>query len=174
MSSSSSAHDLKTLITSLHPVVAIETGEEERVEHLVQAVSLELGIEVFEWTVTQGLVRWTQRQPNHSLREAGAMLGHLRGLTCEAIFLLKDLTPHLAEPATARCFVDAARQFARTRSTMVVTGAALRFPPEIEHLVAHFALALPDAKELREVIESVLRSLGERKPVEMRLDESEM
>jgi AAA+ superfamily predicted ATPase len=174
MHPATSLHDLKSLILSLHPVVAIETGEEERVEHLVQSVTLELGLEVFEWTVSQGLVRWPDRAPNHTLREPAAMLAHLRGLTVEAVFLLKDLTRHLEDPAAARCFADAARQFARTRSTMVVTGASLRFPPEIEHLVVHFDLALPGPKELREVVESVLRSFGERKPVEMRLDEAEL
>src|SRR5512134_2376996 len=140
------------------------------VEHLIQAVALELGLEIFEWTVTQGLTRWPEKTPNHSYRDPAAMLGHLRGLTVEAVFLLKDLTRHLEDPAAARCFADAARQFARTRSTMVLTGASLSFPPDVEHLVVHFALALPGPKELREVVESVLRSFGERKPVEMSLD----
>ena len=159
MHPATSLHDLKSLILSHNPVVAIETGEEERVEQLVQAVSLELGLEVFEWTVSQGLGRWPERTPNYTLREAAAMLAHLRGLTVEGVFLLKDLTRHLEDPAAARCFADAARQFARSRSTMVVTGASLRFPPEIEHLVVHFDLALPGPKELREVVESVLRLL---------------
>jgi ATP-dependent 26S proteasome regulatory subunit len=174
MHPATSLHDLKSLVLSLHPVVAIETAEEERVEKLVEAVAKETGKVLFDWTVTQGLMRWPERVANHTLREAGAMLAHLRTLTVEGVFLLKDLTRHLDDPATARCFADAARQFARTRSTLVVTGASLHFPPEIDHLVVHFDLALPGAKELREVVESVIRSVGERKPVEMRLDEAEM
>jgi hypothetical protein len=174
MRAATSLHDLKSLILSLHSVVAIETREEERVEHLVQSLALELGLEVFEWTVTQGLTRWPEKTPNHSYRDPAAMLGHLRGMTVEAVFLLKDLTRHLEDPSVARCFADAARQFARTRSTMIVTGASLRFPAEVGHLVVHFDLALPDAKELRGVVEAVLRSIGERTPVEMRLDEAEM
>ena len=83
MNSASSLHDLKGLILSLHPVIAIETQEEERVEHLVQSLALELGHEVFEWTFTQGLVRWPDRTPNATWREAGAMLAHLRGMTVE-------------------------------------------------------------------------------------------
>lgn len=174
MQAATSLHDLKSLILSLHPVVAIESGEEERVEHLIQSLSLELGLEVFEWTVTQGLVRWPERTPNHSFRDPATMLAHLRGMTVEAIFLLKDLTRHLDDPAAARAFAEAARQFARSRSTMIPTGAALRFPPEVDHLVVHFDLALPGPKELRETIEAVLRSFGDRMPVEMTLDEVEM
>jgi ATPase family associated with various cellular activities (AAA) len=174
MNPTDSLHDLKTLVLSLHPVIAVETREEERVEHLVQSLALELGHEVFEWSFTQGLVRWPDRTPNATWRDAAAMLGHLRGLTVEALFLLKDLTRHLEDPGVARCFADVARQFARTRSTMIVVGAALSFPKEIEHLVVHFDLALPDKKELRAVIDSVLASLRERKPVEMELDDAAM
>jgi hypothetical protein len=168
------AHDLKNLIQSLHPVVAIETAEEERVDRLVESVAQELGLVTFEWTVTQGLMRLPERTPNHSLRDAAAMLAHLRGLSVEGVFLLKDLTRHLEDPTAARAFADAARQFARSRSTMIVTGASLRFPPELEHLVVHFGLSLPTSKELRQVIEALLASLGERRQVEMRLDEAEM
>jgi hypothetical protein len=174
MNPAASLHDLKSLVQSLHPVIAIETPEEERVEHLVSSLALELGHEVFEWTYTQGLVRWPDRTPNATWREAAAMLGHLRGMTVEALFLLKDLTRHLEDPGVARCFVDVARQFARTRSTMIVIGPALTFPKEVEHLVVHFDLSLPDKKELRSVIDSVLASLRERKPVEMELDDAAM
>jgi hypothetical protein len=173
MALATSAHDLKSLIRSLHPVVAIETAEEERVEQLVGAVAGELSLPVFEWTVTQGLVRWPERTPNHTLREAGAMLGHLRGMTVEAVFLLKDLGRHLDDPTTARQFAEAARAFARTRATMIVTGAALRVPAELEHLVVPFELALPDGKELREVVTGVVASLGERGQAEVRLSDAE-
>ena len=80
MRAATSLHDLKSLILSLHSVVAIETREEERVEHLIQSLALELGLEVFEWTVTQGLTRWPEKTPNHSYRDPAAMLGHLRGM----------------------------------------------------------------------------------------------
>ena len=172
MNPAASLHDLKSLILSLHPVIAIETREEERIEHLVQSLALELGHEVFEWTYTQGLVRWPDRTPNATWREPAAMLSHLRGMSVEALFLLKDVTSHLKDPGVVRCFADVARSFARTRSTMIVIGAGLSFPPEVEHLVVHFRLAPPDKKELRAVIDSVLASLRERKPVENELDEA--
>jgi ATPase family associated with various cellular activities (AAA)/AAA+ lid domain len=170
---STSLHDLKSLILSLHPAVAIETEEEERVERLVEAVAQELGLALFEWSLTQGLLRWPEKTPNYTLREPGAALGHLRGLTVEGVFLMKDLTRHLEDPATARAFADVARQFTDTRSTLVLAGAALRFPPELEGLVVHFDLALPGEKELWAVVESVLASLRERRPIEVRLDQGE-
>lgn len=41
MATSTSLHDLRTLIRSAHPLIVIETVEEERVFALVQSVALQ-------------------------------------------------------------------------------------------------------------------------------------
>ena len=57
MGLASTIHDLKTLILSLHPVVVIETAEEERVGNLLDLIAEELELKCFDWTVTRGLAR---------------------------------------------------------------------------------------------------------------------
>ena len=42
MSLSTSIHDIKTLVLSFHPVIVIETVEEDRVFSLLQSTALEL------------------------------------------------------------------------------------------------------------------------------------
>src|SRR6185503_494406 len=49
--------DLKLLIRSRHPVVAIETADELRAVQLVRRVAQELDRPLFEWSVTSGLRR---------------------------------------------------------------------------------------------------------------------
>ena len=49
-------HELKTLVLSRHPAIAIETAEEERADALLGAVAADTRLSVFEWTVTQGLL----------------------------------------------------------------------------------------------------------------------
>ena len=154
--------------------MAVETVEEERVERLVDAVSDELGIPVFEWTVTQGLVKRPAVQPNRSTLEPASMLGHVQGLTVEGIFLLKDLVRHLEDPATARIFRDTARHCAQSRSTLIVTGASLSFPPDLDHLVARFDLALPGPKEIEGVVTAVLESLKQRQYIEVEVSREDM
>ena len=44
------AHDLKALIQSRHPVVTIDTSEEERVDNLLRTVASELHMPLFTWT----------------------------------------------------------------------------------------------------------------------------
>ena len=134
---SSAIHDIKTLVLSFHPVIAIESAEEERVERLVDAVGRELAMPVFEWTLTHGLVRRGEARHNRATADPAALLGHLRGLTVEGIFLLKDLGRHLGDPALSRLFKDLARSHARTRSALILTGVSHEFPPDLDAEIVH-------------------------------------
>ncbi len=157
---STSIHDLKTLILSFHPVIAIDTVEEERVTALVTSVAAEIDLPLFAWSMTRGLVRPPDGQANRATAGAQEALEHIRGLCIESVFLLKDFARHLEDPAVCRAFRDVAHQFAHTRSTLIVTGSGHVFPREVQHQVVHYRVALPGRDELREVVSSVLGSLA--------------
>ena len=67
MAHRTSVHDLKTLILSFHSLIAIETVEEERVRSLLHEVAVDLGLPMFEWSLTTGFHRF-----------AGAAIGETR------------------------------------------------------------------------------------------------
>ena len=51
-------HDeLRLLINSRHPIITVETPEEERLEALLMDVATELGVPLYEWSVTTGLAK---------------------------------------------------------------------------------------------------------------------
>jgi hypothetical protein len=54
MALSTSVHDLRTLIRSSHPLIVIETVEEDRVLALLQSVAAQERMPLFEWSVTKG------------------------------------------------------------------------------------------------------------------------
>ena len=162
MTQSSAIHDLKTLVLSFHPAVAFDTPEEERVEQLADRVAEELGMPVFVWTVTRGLIQKPTAHANRSTAEPLGVLQHLAGLTVEGIFLLKDFARFLDDPAVCRAFRDAAGNISRSASSMWITGTGHTFPPDADAEVVHFELALPGKRELGEVVATVVRSLRER------------
>ncbi|MCP5060282.1 MAG: AAA family ATPase [bacterium] len=162
MALQTSIHDIKTLILSFHPAIAIDSVEEERVVGLVDAAAGEVGLPIFEWSLTRGLVRKPDGQPNRSTCGAVEVLAHIRTLRLEAIFLLKDFARHLEEPAVCRAFRDLAQTFSNTHSTLVITGAGHEFPKDADHHVVHYEIALPNKDELRGVVSSVLSSLRSR------------
>ena len=55
--------ELRLLVNSRHPLIAVETHEEVRVEELLDEVAAEMGVPLFVWSVTTGLVRKPAAQP---------------------------------------------------------------------------------------------------------------
>jgi hypothetical protein len=129
MALSTSVHDLRTLIRSCHPLVVIETVEEERVLALLQSVTAQERMPLFEWSITRGLTRADEGATLSKMTATPlAVLQHLHGLTVEAVFWLKDLGPHLQDPAVCRQLREVAAIYSRSRATCVVTGQPISLP----------------------------------------------
>jgi len=155
-----SVHDIKLLVQSYHPLIVIETVEEERARALLLAVAQELRMPLFEWSVTRGLLREGEApSPQRITADPAAALPHIGSLTIEAIFLLKDFSAFLKEPAVARHLRELAQRFDKTRSTLVLTGRQVDLPKDVEHLAVHHRLHLPDEAELDAAVTDVLRSV---------------
>ena len=165
MALSTSVHDLRTLIRSSHPLIVIETVEEDRVLALLQSVAAQERMPLFEWSVTKGLSR-ADGEPTLSRMTATplAVLQHLQSLTVEAIFWLKDLAPHLQDSAVARQFREVAAVYSRSRATCVLTGHPIALPLDIDEIAVRLDLQLPDRQELQTMLQSVLQSLSPRIP----------
>ncbi|MDF0673740.1 MAG: AAA family ATPase [Nitrospira sp.] len=163
MALSTSVHDLRTLIRSSHPLVVIETVEEERVLALLQSVTAQERMPLFEWSITRGLTRADEGLTLSKLTATPlAVLQHLHGLTVEAVFWLKDLGPHLQDPAVCRQLREVAVVYSRSRATCLLTGQPITLPLELDRIAVRLDLKLPDRDELRSMLRGLLQSLGPR------------
>ncbi|MGH7254740.1 MAG: AAA family ATPase [Nitrospirales bacterium] len=169
----SAVHELKTLVLSFHPVIAIETTEEDRLAPILERVAGDLQLLYFEWSITKGLVRPPQPSPVARTFEPLVLLKHLEGLTAQGLFLLKDFARYFEDPKVTRQFREVTQAFAATRSTLVLTGATLSLPKEVEVEAARFHLAWPSREELLQVTTSVLRSLNTARKTTARLLEED-
>ena len=169
----SALHELTTLIESFHPLVVIETVEEERARQVVEAASRRLGFSFYEWSVSTGLRFGSDRGEGHAIgttAEPAGMLRHIETLDRTALYLLKDLGPHLEDPVVVRLLREVCQAFAGTRSTLVLTGDRIELPGTVEPHAAHLELRLPGEEELGRVTSSVLDSLGDSHRLEVELD----
>jgi hypothetical protein len=173
MSHRASVHDLKSLVLSFHSLITVETVEEERVRSLVHEVAVDLRLPLFEWSLTDGFHRFAgaaigeTRDPLAALRHIESIAGN------DAIYLLKDMAPHLTTPAIARPLRDLAQRLTATRSAVVLTGDPIELPKDIEALAVRFALEFPDADELRDLMRTVIDALGARQKVAVELTREE-
>ncbi|HEY2322720.1 MAG TPA: AAA family ATPase [Thermoanaerobaculia bacterium] len=173
MSHRTSAHDLKSLILSFHPLIAIETVEEERARALLAEIATELRLPMFEWSVTSGFNRLHGAKIERT-EDALSALRHIeQAHDSDAIYLFKDLAPHLTSPNAERSLRELAQRLTSTRSAIVMTGDPLELARDIESLAVRFRLELPDHEELRGVVRTVIDSVGLRQRVRVELSREE-
>jgi hypothetical protein len=174
-----SVRHFQTLVMSFHPILVMETVEEERVQTLVNQATLDLQLPVFEWSIAQGLGRLSGNLHNHwqndfappgssrpqvieKTAEPLDVLRHIQIIPYRAVYWLKDFASHLDDGVVNRLFREVAHQFAYNQSTLVVTGERVSLAREIAHEAVYFDLPLPDRQELQQAITDTLRSLKGR------------
>ncbi len=132
---STSLHDLKLLILSFHPIVVIETVEEDRVSDLVDGVARELSMTHFQWSINRGLRRVPGDDPiaTQFTTDPLQLLAHVQGMTVDALYHLRDFGAHLDTPLVVRQLRDLAKAFTATRSTLILTGQRIELPESVAH-----------------------------------------
>ena len=168
MSRDHTVHELTTLVQSYHSLIAIETVEEERVRSLLIAVAHELRLPFYEWSVGSLLER-LRGTSIEGTQEALGAIQHINHIDGDAIYLLKDLAPHLNGPAPIRAFRELVDKLNATRSAVVITGDPIELPREIESVAVRFDLQLPDPDELLGLVRSVIESMSARQRVRVDL-----
>lgn len=182
------AREIQTLVQSFHPLIAIETVEEERVQALLQEATQDMNMTLFEWSAPQGLARspggnvpWTNDYaPPGTLQilddktwEPLAMLRYIQDMNLRALFWLKDLVPHLDEPVIIRQFREVVQMFAHHRSALVLTGNSVELPPEIAPTLVYFDLKLPGRDELERITRKTLGVLKMKHRIQVQLQDEE-
>lgn len=158
----SPVHDLKTLVLSRHPAVALETDEEDRALSLVDAVARDLRLTVFDWTLTRGLVREGHDQPLYESSKPAVALAGAAELDVEALFVFRDLRRHLADAQVSRALRDLLDALERSHriSTVILLGGQPELPSEIAGRVVHVPLGLPSEAEYKTALTAVTDSLA--------------
>lgn len=167
MSLTESIQDLKTLVLSFHPVIAIETVEEERVEQVLTRAAAEIPLPLFEWSVSKGLMRDARENAVYDTGEPLKLLRHLEALPAEGMFWLKDFGEYLQDPVVARQFREVTQAFSHKRSCSILTGDTIHLPRDIDCRTARYELPLPGKDELRSLMRSVLKTLKGANTIKM-------
>lgn len=168
-STSSTLHDIRTLILSYHPIIVFETVEEERVNAILQAVAGDLDLVLFQWSVTSGLRRQGQTAPYHQTNQPSVLLKYISGLTVEGLFHLKDFSAYLGDPEVRRLTRELGQAFSGTKSTLVISGGSVELPSDVAPAAVHCRLTLPGPEELRGAVRDLLHALGEQQSIRVEI-----
>ncbi|MDD5258483.1 MAG: AAA family ATPase [bacterium] len=144
--------ELELLINSHYPIVYFETLEEDRAETIINTVANNMGIMFFVWSATEGLIRKNYPEPVYDTKEPLKVLNHIGIAKINAIYLLKDLHHFIETPLILRKLKDVAQSLSGSKSTIIISAMDFKIPMELEKLIAHIRLALPNEQELKEVV----------------------
>lgn len=168
---------LKLLIRSGHPLIAIETTDEERSVERVRKVAGDMQRPFFEWSLTKGLRPIEHGLPTAAIVNGGQVmptLEHISELPRESIVLFHDLGPHCKDALVHRSLRDLLRHCNGTNSTMIMIDA-LALPEEIRRFTVRYEVGWPTTDELETCVKTTFRKIREEHPeISARLTKSEM
>lgn len=156
-----------------YPGLYLVTHEETRAEAMLHALAQDLEYQLFVWSCLDGLVHVTGDAHITDCVEADEVLDHVSGLPPKSLIVLRDFHRHLqpgAEPGTIRRLKDAllcankAVDGVDQCKTVIILGAELHLPVEVERLVTVVEFALPDRGELATLLENFCASTGTKTP----------
>ena len=151
--------EIALLVDSRYPIIYLETWEESRATEILRLVAHDLGVNLYVWTLTQGLGRaggaaiYNTREPIQALTE-------ILGVEGDAIYLLKDFHKHLEDQVVVRKLRDLALAFRRARRSIVISAPVVNIPVELERETARFHLGLPDEQELTQLVRGTAADLA--------------
>jgi hypothetical protein len=165
----SPADELQTLLASRVALVVIESREEGRAMEVVREAALKAqrgkNWGVFQWTVTEGLLRvdvdlgGAQR----TLAQPEQLLRHVKSTTMPGIYVLLDFHPYLENPIFVRTLKDIAHEYAKCARTVVLISHEMKLPQELEHLAARFTMRLPGKNERQAIVMRMAREWAQMK-----------
>lgn len=152
--------DLKLLVLSRHPIIAISSFEEERVITLVERVAAELQVPGYAWKATRGLGRFGLDTTIYETESPLKALQTVAGMRGDGVYLMLDMHRHFEDATIVRLLRDIADEFGRKGSALILCSPALDLPAELEKAVVPFKLELPSLREMGIVVGRTLRDLA--------------
>ena len=150
----SELQDLASLVRANTPLLVIETPDEARVVDLFRHVLTYVWRAMYRWSITEGLRRvdLDSEDPAETAPDISTTLQAIKGHEQRGIYLLLDVMPYLGYASSQRMLREIVERRDCLEHTLVLVGARIELPPELEPLAVRFALRLPDEPTLLKMV----------------------
>ena len=166
--------DLELLIRSRYGLIHLDTHEEDRANGLLRHLADALGIPLFTWTRSKGLVRTGFSDPVYQTREPARALRHVALAGQNALYHIQGFSETLAgQDLLVSLLRDAARSLADLDGAVILTGEVATLPASLQEVAATVTLPGPSDDEFRELLGRLVRDLSRRRHVDVELSRDE-
>ena len=175
--------ELNLLIKSKYPLVCFETVDEIYTIKQLQEIAEQLGFNLYQWSLTDGLRRGDNDSPYYQTKEPVKMLRMVQYLIKPredeelkpGLFVLKDFEKYLEDALVLRLFKDTINRIKGTRDTFVIVAGEYKLPKDIQSDSAHLIGGYPIEDEIKAVIKETTEELKRtNKKIALSLSDEEL
>lgn len=166
--------DLELLIRSRYGLIIMDSAELARVETITRLVADRLGIPLFTWSRSKGLLRDGAAGPIYGTTDAAQALGHIDASRFDALYLLEGFDTLLGNAAIADRLREVATACGPRAGAIVIAAPGLTLPEPLRQLSATLRLPPPELDEFRNLIEHLVRDLRHRINVKVEISPNAM
>ena len=147
--------DLAALVRANTPLLVIETPDEARVVETFRQLLTYVWRPLYRWSITEGLRRFDLDGEGEALSppDATATLRAIREQPERGVHLLLDFHPYLGYATTQRLVRETIERRGCAPHCLVLVGAKIELPPDLEHHAVRFSLRLPDERTLMKLVQ---------------------
>ncbi len=146
--------DLTALIRANTPLIVVETQDEGRVIELFRQSLAQVWRALYRWSITEGLRRIDMDREDEPVGplDASHALQAIQQASQRGIYLLLDIHPYLGYASHQRQLRDILQRRHSLPHVLVLVGAKIELPAELEALAVRFSPRLPDANALLKMV----------------------
>jgi SpoVK/Ycf46/Vps4 family AAA+-type ATPase len=164
-------HQLDVYIRARYPLLWLVTPEEERAEGEIEQLAKEQRKRLLFWSGTMGVVNPAlPGRADASKRDPLAVLAAILDDHEPCIWVLRDFHPFLKDPNVVRRLREVALTLRTSNKTVILLGAVLKIPPELETEVTVVDFDLPDPEQLGQIIEGIIKQAKQKDERRVALD----
>lgn len=169
---------LEELFLARHPLVAVQTFEEEYVLSVLGEMAVERELDLWLWTATEGLrdglVTGGRAIPDTDHAAAALYWVLQQPEQRAALYVFCDLSGYLKDERTLRCLREAVDHVARAGGQVILLDHADTLPSIITARATRFTPSLPDEQEIESIIRNTIRAQNEQRRIDVHLNRDEL
>jgi ATP-dependent 26S proteasome regulatory subunit len=166
-------NEIVVLVRSRLGLIALDADDPAHGREVLASAAAQLGIPLFFWTRTKGLVRKNGGPAIASTADIVGALAYVEAAGESGIFEFEGLGADLTDPTHAQYLKDAIAGIEGLDAAIVVIDGADCLPEPLRKLAAQVTLPPPERADYMAVIKHVVQHLHERIPVRSDLTQDE-
>jgi len=162
--------EIDLYIRARYPIIYLITWEEKRALDDLKDLAIKQGKTLHVWSASEGFITKLPDEANQKTKDPIAVLNYITASKETALFVLKDFHHYMNDPSAIRELRDVAEALRTSYKTLILLSPLIRLPIELEKDLTVVDYKLPDAAEMRKILDRMIKAVENNPRVKVNLD----